>query len=133
MKRDTIKIFKALSDPNRLRIVKMLEGRELCVCEIRNVLGLSTSTVSKHLSVLREADLIVDRKDGKWVILRLNDRSEKKVVRLQLALVRRFFADDQQIVSDRRRVRSVDRVSLCGISSPGAESRRRIPTDHSVP
>ena len=66
MKRDIVKVFKALGDSNRIRIVKMLEARELCVCEVREVLDLSNSTVSKHLSVLRDADLILDRKDGKW-------------------------------------------------------------------
>ena len=60
--RPIIKIFKALSDTNRLRILKILEIRPLCVCEIREVLQLATSTVSKHLSILREADLIVDDK-----------------------------------------------------------------------
>ena len=61
------KIFKALSDSNRIRIVKMLQRKSLCVCEIKDVINLATSTVSKHLSILREAGLIVDWKDGKWI------------------------------------------------------------------
>ena len=60
-----IKIFKALSDTNRVRILKMLEIRPLCVCEITAVLGLAMSTVSKHLSIMREADLIFDKKENK--------------------------------------------------------------------
>ena len=63
--RNFIKVFKALSDFNRIRIVKMLQLRPLCVCEIREVLDLATSTVSKHLSILRDAELILDEKDGK--------------------------------------------------------------------
>ena len=60
--RELVKIFKALSDSNRIRIIKMLQIRPLCVCEITAVLNLATSTVSKHLSILREADLIYDIK-----------------------------------------------------------------------
>jgi ArsR family transcriptional regulator len=114
MQRDTVKVFKALSDPNRIRIVKMLEGRKLCVCEIRDVLGLSTSTVSQHLSVLRDAELIVDSKDGKWVNFHVNDRSDKTFVRSQLALVKSSFTDDAQVLSDRKRVKKADRNSICG-------------------
>jgi len=65
--RHLIKTFKAVSDPNRIRILKMLEVRELCVCEITEILNLAASTVSKHLSLLRDAEFILDRKEGKWV------------------------------------------------------------------
>ncbi len=115
MKRETVSVFKALSDPNRVRIVKMLEGRELCVCEVREVLDLSTSTVSKHLSILRDADLILDSKDGKWVNYRLNERSESGFVRSQLELIRKTFSDDGEVMSDRKKLLTVDRKSICGI------------------
>ena len=115
MKRDTVNVFKALSDPNRIRIIKMLESRELCVCEVREVLDLSTSTVSKHLSILRDADLIQDSKDGKWVNYRLNANSESGFVRSQLDLVRRSFADDEQVVSDRKKLLKVDRNIICSM------------------
>lgn len=113
MKRETVNIFKALSDPNRIRIVKMLEAKQLCVCEIREVLGLSTSTVSKHLSILRDAHLIVDWKDGKWVNLKLNEGSENKLVRSQLAMIRSSLADDEQVLADRKKLLKVDRTSIC--------------------
>jgi ArsR family transcriptional regulator len=115
MKRDTVKVFKALGDPNRFRIVKMLEAGELCVCEVREVLDLSNSTVSKHLSILRNADLIVDRKEGKWVNYKLNDRSNDGFVRSQLALVLNSFSDDEQVLLDRKKLQKVDRNSICGI------------------
>ena len=115
MKRDTVNVFKALSDPNRIRIVKMLEARELCVCEVREVLDLSTSTVSKHLSILRDADLILDSKDGKWVNYRLNDKSANGFVLSQLELVKKSFSDDEQVVSDRKKLQNVDRNLICNI------------------
>jgi ArsR family transcriptional regulator len=115
MNRSTAKVFKALSDPNRIRIVKMLEERDLCVCEVREVLGLSTSTVSKHLSILRDADLIVDSKDGKWVNYKLNDNADATLVRAQVALMKNSFKDDEQVRSDRKKIHSVNRESICGI------------------
>jgi len=115
MKRDTVKVFKALSDPIRMRIVKMLEERELCVCEVREVLDLSNSTVSKHLSILRDAELILDGKDGKWVNYRLNERSSNSFVRSQLALLKIAFSDDAQVSLDRKKLRKVDRKSSCGM------------------
>jgi DNA-binding transcriptional ArsR family regulator len=67
------RIFKALSDPNRLKIVKLLKEGELCACELTIVLSSSQSTVSHHLSVLKSAGLIKERKEGKWSYFRLSD------------------------------------------------------------
>ena len=66
------KIFKALGDRNRLRIVNMLSRKPMCVCEITHVLKLSQSTVSGHLRVLKEAELVEDKKEGLWVEYHLN-------------------------------------------------------------
>ena len=62
-----VKIMKALSDPTRLKIVKMLQHKTLCVCEIQAALGQSQPNVSKHLKILQEAGLVESRKDGLWV------------------------------------------------------------------
>jgi ArsR family transcriptional regulator len=114
MNRSTINIFRALDDPNRLRILKMLEGRELCVCEVRAVLGLSTSTVSKHLTILRDAGLILDRKEGKWVNFRLNTAAEG-LIRPLLNVLKGSLADDTQIAHDREKVKHVNRNKLCSL------------------
>lgn len=66
-------IFKALSDETRLRILKLLEGGELCVCQIVAALAMSQPRASFHLAVLREAGLIRDRKAGRWSHYRLED------------------------------------------------------------
>lgn len=68
-----IKIFHALSDETRLRILKLLSKAELCVCEIVAALNMVQPKVSFHLGVLKEADLVKIRKEGKWVIYSLND------------------------------------------------------------
>ena len=66
-------IFKALSDETRLRVIKLLENGELCVCDIFTALGMSQPKVSFHLNVLKEAGLLKDRKQGRWTHYRLDD------------------------------------------------------------
>jgi ArsR family transcriptional regulator len=67
------RIFKALADFNRLKIVKLLKEGELCACELTIALSSSQSTVSHHLSVLKNAGLIKERKEGKWSYFRLSE------------------------------------------------------------
>ncbi len=64
--------FKALGDPTRLRILKLLEHGELCVCHLTAVLGMGQSRISHHLSILKKAGLIADRREGKWAYYRLS-------------------------------------------------------------
>ena len=91
--RKLLKIFKALSDSNRLRIVKMLQIRTLCVCEITEILQLSNSTVSRHLSILRDAELILHEKVGKWVNYRLNDVADECYVAEVLPLLAKWLPE----------------------------------------
>jgi ArsR family transcriptional regulator len=66
-------VFKALSDETRLRIVKLLENGELCVCDIVAALDIVQPKASFHLGVLKEAGLLKDRKQGKWIHYSLNE------------------------------------------------------------
>ncbi len=111
--RRLIKIFKALSDPNRIRILKMLEIRTICVCEVSEVLHLANSTVSKHLSILRDAELIIDEKVGKWVNYSLNTAKTERYVSELLPLLSTWLPDDETIRQDAERVASVDRNMIC--------------------
>jgi len=76
--KQTVKTFKALGDPTRLRIFKLLEGGELCVCQLMATLKMGQSRISRHLSILKEAQLIEDRRQGKWVHYRLKSPKELK-------------------------------------------------------
>ena len=69
--RQAAQVFKALSEPIRLRILLLLSHGELCVCDLVAVLGTAQSTVSRHLLVLRTAGLITARRKGKWTYYRL--------------------------------------------------------------
>ncbi|MBN2000199.1 winged helix-turn-helix transcriptional regulator [candidate division KSB1 bacterium] len=110
---DLAAIFKALSEPNRIRILKMLEIRPLCVCEITAVLDLAVSTVSKHLSILKACGLIYDVCENKWVIYHLNRRPGSKYVREISQLLKNWLADSEIVAADRRKVNRVDRNMLC--------------------
>ncbi len=76
---------KALADPSRVRVLCALRENELCVCQIVELLGLATSTVSKHMSILRQAGLVESRKDGRWVYYRRPDAGVPAVTRSALA------------------------------------------------
>jgi len=95
------KIFKALSDETRLRIIKLLEQGELCVCDITAALDMVQPKVSFHLSALKEAGLIKDRKQGKWIHYSLN---EKDLFRRMLILSACERMQDGAISGDRKRL-----------------------------
>lgn len=113
--KEMVRVFKALSDVNRIRILKMLEVRPLCVCEITEVLKLATSTVSKHLSILRDTGYIVDDKEGKWVNYYLNRDQNDDYIRHLLPLIRTWLPANEIVHSDQKKVQTVDRNKLCGI------------------
>jgi ArsR family transcriptional regulator len=108
------KLFKALSDNGRLRILKMLQQKSLCVCEITDIIQLATSTVSKHLSILKDAGFIIEQKDGKWVNYEVNSRStDQRVIEILTKLD--FWIEDSQVIEDdKQKVKSVDRMRICG-------------------
>ena len=69
------KYFKAFGEPSRLRILELLSSKELTVNEIVKAIGLSQPTVSRHLAVLREAEMVIDRRDGQKVYYSLNKQA----------------------------------------------------------
>ena len=69
--RDLMAVLKALADENRVRVLMALGPRELCVCQIVELLGLAPSTVSKHMTILKQARLVDSRKEGRWMFYRL--------------------------------------------------------------
>lgn len=109
---EMVKIFKALSDPHRVRILKLLEVQPLCVCEIREILGLAVSTVSTHLSVLKEAGLVFARKEHKWVGYHLNRATRNPIIRAMIVYLERELNRDPVILEDREKVARLSRVAL---------------------
>jgi DNA-binding transcriptional ArsR family regulator len=75
-----IKVFRAVSDVTRLRILKLLAGGELCICEIMLALKKPQSSISHNLSILEDAGLIKERKQGKWCHYRISDGAVMDIV-----------------------------------------------------
>ena len=110
---DKTRLFKTLSDSNRLRILKMLQSKPLCVCEMREVLDLATSTVSKHLSILRDSGFIIEEKDGKWVNYKINPSPSDNRISSIISTLDFWIADQKLIMSDMVKVKKVDRHKVC--------------------
>jgi len=109
-----VKTFKALSDPGRIRILRMLEVKPLCVCEITEVLGLAVSTVSRHLSILKDAGFISDKKEQKWVEYRLIEHTEPNLNSELLVLLGRESDKNDIGMKEKLQAGKVDRNILCG-------------------
>ena len=110
--------LKAAGDPTRTRILKLLEAGPLCVCQVQAVLGLAPSTVSKHLTLLRVAGLVSDRRDGRWIHYALAAEERNPYARAVLALLRGPLDREPRIAEDRRRLRGVKAVpveALCAL------------------
>ncbi len=113
---DFINITKALSDENRVRALMMLADGELCVCQLIEMLGLAPSTVSKHMSILRQARLVQAHKEGKWMYYSLPAEDAPQYVHEAVSWMQKCLGKDQQIDVDNKRlklVRKVDKEELC--------------------
>lgn len=124
-------VAKATGDASRVRILKMLEAGELCVCQITAVLDLSPATVSKHLSVLKMAGLIFQRKAGRWVHYRLADRAVNPYALSLLALVGETMDDDPQVLADGERLQRVgamtpDALCATGLATIAADTLQGV-------
>jgi len=109
-------ITRALADETRIRILLALRLGELCVCQITELFGLAVSTVSKHLSVLYQADLVVSRKNGRWIFYRLPGTDAPVAVREALDWVEKSLANDPRIGEDVRQLQQIlkmDPSELC--------------------
>jgi ArsR family transcriptional regulator len=110
---DFVQVMKALSDPNRVKIIKMLQLRELCVCEIQSALGLAQSTVSKHLKILETAGMIASSKSGLWVYYRLTNGGLNPYVASLLGNIRHWLETDPEVRAVKERLTSIRREDVC--------------------
>jgi ArsR family transcriptional regulator len=109
-----VKVMKALSDPNRVKIIKMLQHKSMCVCEMRAALGVAQPTVSKHLKILEDAGLVDFLKDGLWVNYHLTDGGGSPYVAALLGNLRHWLEEDPQVVSLREKLPIIRREDICG-------------------
>lgn len=130
MVRPYLLIAKALSDETRARALMCLGGGELCLCQLIEVLGLSPSTVSKHMSILRQAGLVERRKDGRWHYYRLlgTEDGAPRVVGEALRWAKESLKDERLVSDDAerlRRVREEDRADLARCYGGKCDSSRK--------
>lgn len=115
--RDFELALKAVGDPTRTRILKLLESGGLCVCQVQAVLGLAPSTVSKHLTILKNAGLVEDQRNGKWIEYALTDASHNPHAKNVLALLHGALDRDAAVTADRRRLREIRAIPLTKLCS----------------
>ena len=108
-----IKVMKALSDPSRVKILKMLQCKAMCVCEIQELLELAQSTISKHLKLLEDAGLVESTRDKLWVNYRLADNADSVYAATLLHNLHSWLDDDPAVSSLMQRAPEVDRITLC--------------------
>ncbi len=110
--KEALVVIKALADRNRLRIIKLLQHKALCVCELTAVLGITQPSVSRHLRILRDAGLVGDERDGMWINYVLLRDSEDPYVSQLLSKIGGWLEDDSQVMADRRAAGKANRTEL---------------------
>lgn len=108
-----VKVMKALSDSTRVKILKVLQRRKMCVCEIQEALGIAQSTTSKHLKILEEAGLVTYKKDGLWVNYTLADGSDSPYAASMLGNLRHWHENDPEVAELTGRLPQVRREDIC--------------------
>jgi ArsR family transcriptional regulator len=111
--KEFIKVMKALSDPNRVRLLKLLQKRKMCVCEIRAALRIAQPTVSKHLKILEDAGLVSREKEGLWVNYFLSDGGRSPYAASLMGNLRHWLDDDPGIQDLLEKSKGLRREDLC--------------------
>lgn len=109
-----IKIMKALSDPNRVKMMKMIQSRPFCVCEIKTALDIAQSTASKHLKILEEAELVRSFKDGLWVNYTLADGKDSPYSANMIANLKHWLEDETEIKALNQILPGINRQDIVG-------------------
>ncbi|MDY7001334.1 MAG: metalloregulator ArsR/SmtB family transcription factor [Thermodesulfobacteriota bacterium] len=112
--KEFLKVMKALSDPSRVKIMKMLQQRILCVCEMQKALGIAQPTVSKHLKILEEAGLITFSKQGLWVNYSLADGGRSPYAASLIGNLRHWLDQEPEIAALLERLPGIRRKDICG-------------------
>src|SRR5262252_7746175 len=111
-KRDLEKVFKALADRTRLRLLNLMAAGEVCVCYFVEVLGTNQPKISRHLAYLRRAGIVAARREGKWMHYRIVQPADRFAASV-LADVQRWLADDAQMQADQKRL-----LKMCSAAPP---------------
>ena len=111
--KEFVKVMKALSDPNRVKIIKMLQNRSMCVCEMQAALGVAQPTVSKHLKLLEDAGLVRSAKYGLWVNYLLSDGTSSPYASTLLGNLKHWLEKDKDVSGLLDRLPMIRREDIC--------------------
>lgn len=111
--RELMLVLKAIADPMRIRILKMLEQKKMCVCELTAVLGIQQSSVSHHLRILKDAGLADDVRKGPWVDYELAGKAYNHFAPELLDLLSSWLNDEPEVVADAKKAHKADRKNIC--------------------
>lgn len=126
-------VMKAVADPTRVRILKLLEAGEMCGCQIVAILELSQSTISKHLFLLKMAGLVMERKEKKWVHYALSGSRGNPYARKMLNTLSGWLNGDPVVQRDKKRealARELGPATICerGMTLPSRRAAACCPT-----
>ena len=110
--KEFIRVMKALSDPTRVKLLKILENRLMCVCELQTAIGAAQSTTSKHLKILEDAGLVESQKDGLWVNYMLADGKQSPYAATLIGNLRHWLNDELEISSIMENIDKIDRFEI---------------------
>ena len=128
--RELLKVLKAAGDKNRLRILKMLQHKDMCVCELSAALGITQPSVSKHLSLLKEAGLVRDEREGQWIDYRLCRGKVNHYAPVILKQLNAWVNDDPCVERDRKTAASLCREEVCKKTSTSQQTSKRKGMQH---
>ncbi|MEW6673526.1 MAG: metalloregulator ArsR/SmtB family transcription factor [Thermodesulfobacteriota bacterium] len=111
--KEFIKVMKAISDPTRVKMLKMLQRRVMCVCEVQAALGTAQSTASKHLKILEDAGLITSFKEGTWVNYSLADGSQSPYAASLIGNIKHWLEGEPEIMELMKKLPQVRREDIC--------------------
>jgi DNA-binding transcriptional ArsR family regulator len=132
------RVMKSVADPTRVRILKLLEGGEMCVCQVIAVLEFNQSTISKHLFLLKMAGLVKERREGKWMHYSLDGSVGSPYARKMLQTLKGWLNADPVIERDRKReaiAREAGPMEICerGMTLPARRAAACCPPGRKRP
>ena len=111
--KDFTKVMRALSDPNRIKILKSLQHKMMCVCELQAALQIAQPSVSKHLKILQDAGLVDFTKEGMWVNYHLADGRNSPYAASLLGNLKHWLEDDDQVLDIVEKLPLINRENIC--------------------
>jgi ArsR family transcriptional regulator len=124
--KDILKLFKALSDSTRLRIMMLLMRRDLCVCELMFILKMEQSRISHQLRILRDADLVEDKRRGRWIVYEIPGDVRKNLMPPFSRLVKDEAAAHEQFRRDLKALQTCLKEEIRLKGGPKGRIRRAV-------